>query len=588
MGSETGDEGVPSAPPRLPAAAQQDTNWWRTNQAAVLAMLGLGLLGLALAVGHHLFYAYLNNRVVGEAAVPQNSAIQIGTAFAYLFKTMLVAAIGVAYAQCFWFVVRRNSYQIGSLDDFFSILNNPLRFFSRALYGRAVVLFGLALVSWLLPISAVFAPGALTSMPPSCPNFLITATTHKTTLVSPATVPILAPLNTYLGILDPAIAATVEAISYRVLFGGGIVPWTSPCGLNCSYSISFVGPAYQCSDLGPLSSTSINLTEIGLSDRGWLGVPKFPPDNSTILYFGLEYAGNATTPAGLLITANNEQQTIKCELYNATYTATVKYVENEQTVQSDVELHNPITDGNLLWTAGLVAQVNDTGVINDLEFWGRLNLLVLQAMMAAQLTGWVAIIQDPAVGGLLELDANAAYWSGVGHWAPTGPTTSDPSQTLVFTNLTENVQNFFTNVTLSLVHYREANLNVSVLPNVTSDLVIETTVPATSTSFPLVFAYNKSTLWIAYICALGFTTISIVLGSCMMNKNGLASQLSFSQVLVTTRNPTLDKISNGAEMGGKYITDRVKTVRVRYGKLLGTGKMGFGVKDSLDDVLQVP
>jgi len=74
----------------------------------------------------------------------------------------------------------------------------------------------------------------------------------------------------------------------------------------------------------------------------------------------------------------------------------------------------------------------------------------------------------------------------------------------------------------------------------------------------------------------------------MMYKSGLAGQLSFSQVLVTTRNPTLDKISNGAEMGGKYITDRVKTVRVRYGKILGTGKMGFGVKGSLNDILQVP
>jgi hypothetical protein len=150
-----------SAPSQIP----EDRNYkgGRTKQAAAfISMYGLLLLGILSAICHHLFYSYLNNEAVDEAAVGQTWAIRIGSALAYLFKTVLVAAIAVVYAQGFWFIVRRNLFEIGSLDNFFSLLTNPLLFYNRSLYGKASLLFALAIVSWLLPVSAVLAPGSLT------------------------------------------------------------------------------------------------------------------------------------------------------------------------------------------------------------------------------------------------------------------------------------------------------------------------------------------------------------------------------------------------------------------------------------------
>jgi hypothetical protein len=72
-----------------------------------------------------------------------------------------------------------------------------------------------------------------------------------------------------------------------------------------------------------------------------------------------------------------------------------------------------------------------------------------------------------------------------------------------------------------------------------------------------------------------------MLGSFMLYNNGVAGQLTFSQVLVTTRNPTLDKISEGAGLGGKYIADRVKKIQLRYGKVAGTDRVGFGTEDEI-------
>lgn len=146
------------------AASQHDSSShsrWRTSRATYTTMLGLLSIGLLTAIGHHRFYSYLNNRQV-EDSVPQAWAIRIGNAFAYLFKTALVASVAVAYAQGFWFFVRRKSLAIGSLDKYFGVLYNPLSFFNTDLLQQTTLLFGLAMVSWLLPLAAVLSPGTLT------------------------------------------------------------------------------------------------------------------------------------------------------------------------------------------------------------------------------------------------------------------------------------------------------------------------------------------------------------------------------------------------------------------------------------------
>ena len=44
-----------------------------------------------------------------------------------------MAAVGVAYAQGFWFFARRKSLEIASLDKYFGVLYNPFAFFNTDL-----------------------------------------------------------------------------------------------------------------------------------------------------------------------------------------------------------------------------------------------------------------------------------------------------------------------------------------------------------------------------------------------------------------------------------------------------------------------
>ena len=164
-------------------------------------------------------------------------------------------------------------------------------------------------------------------------------------------------------------------------------------------------------------------------------------------------------------------------------------------------------------------------------------------------------------------------WGGVADWR---------TESIFPENLATKIQDFMTNLTLSLIDLRNGTTDVN--RNITSQLIVKTIVPATLILSPAVYACSRAALWQIYGTALGISIFCVVLGSFMLYTNEVAGQLSFSQVLVTTRNPTLDKISEGAGLGGKYITDRVKKVKVRYGKLIGMEGVGFGTEDEIQSL----
>lgn len=130
------------------------------NSYAIMTMLLC--LGVLAAVGQHCFYAYLNGRIIDDISIAQTWAIRVGIVFAFLFKTTLVAAVGISFSQGFWFFVRRRAILINAIDAIFGVLQNPLQFLAKDLFLKMKVLVILAGISWLLPLTAILSPGALT------------------------------------------------------------------------------------------------------------------------------------------------------------------------------------------------------------------------------------------------------------------------------------------------------------------------------------------------------------------------------------------------------------------------------------------
>ena len=136
-----------SSYPEQDQALQKYAKWGVNWHQQPMYMILFALTGALLALGHHLFYKYLNGTVAGSDW-HQQWAHTFGNVFAVLVVTTLAAADKVAYQQYFWKTVRGRSFTLGALDKLFSLTSDPLGFFSLELFKGAPVAAALALICW--------------------------------------------------------------------------------------------------------------------------------------------------------------------------------------------------------------------------------------------------------------------------------------------------------------------------------------------------------------------------------------------------------------------------------------------------------
>jgi hypothetical protein len=138
----------------------------RTSIFKWLIMPFLFLLGLLAALAQHLFYSYIDGLSPEEFIVEQKWVIRIGTALAYLFKTSLVATTAVVFYHRSWYSFRRQAMSVRGLDAVFGVFENPFWFLTWEMLVKTKVAALLALMSWLLPLTAIFSPASLTGQRP--------------------------------------------------------------------------------------------------------------------------------------------------------------------------------------------------------------------------------------------------------------------------------------------------------------------------------------------------------------------------------------------------------------------------------------
>ena len=120
----------------------------------VFAFLG----GCCLAIGHHFFYASLKGEIVptgsysfaGTKLHKQQFNTSVGTAFAFLIKTLLAVAISIAYVQLFWCIVKKMKQKLplGELDWADAGLSNVFSLLYPKLWWKYPLLAVLALIFW--------------------------------------------------------------------------------------------------------------------------------------------------------------------------------------------------------------------------------------------------------------------------------------------------------------------------------------------------------------------------------------------------------------------------------------------------------
>ncbi|KAK6065955.1 hypothetical protein SCUP234_12318 [Seiridium cupressi] len=120
-------------------------------------MIALFLGGTVCALGHHLYYANLDDTVVVNITSrwnleavrdSQEWKIRFGTGFAFFTKTMFAAAVAIAYQQRLWVTTRKQTVTINGLDAMFSAANNIFSFAILEFLRRAKLGAALALLVW--------------------------------------------------------------------------------------------------------------------------------------------------------------------------------------------------------------------------------------------------------------------------------------------------------------------------------------------------------------------------------------------------------------------------------------------------------
>jgi len=120
------------------------------------------------------------------------------------------------------------------------------------------------------------------------------------------------------------------------------------------------------------------------------------------------------------------------------------------------------------------------------------------------------------------------------------------------------------------------------------EIGLNTTVECKKWRFENRFYYNRKSLWIGYAISIIVALVSVFIGMHSIYRNGIASDTLFSRVLVTTRNPTLDKLVENHEgvcLGGDPFPEELEKTRLRFGILDrgdGTTHTAFGTADETE------
>ncbi|KAK3995259.1 hypothetical protein QBC44DRAFT_320751 [Cladorrhinum sp. PSN332] len=593
--SENGNVGVPVSPqstetttPSSKFSSKRETlrQWTSFSESGPkvhwfipTSMVVLSLCGFLGALGHHLYNSALHNQAVVDSQWPQ----RWGIALAFFVKMTLIGAVQAAFKQLAWLTVKKRGFKVKTLDSLFQSCYDPFEFFDKELVTRAFFPTLLALLVWILPLSAIASPSTLTAT-----NGIRNETTtcHNASTLN-------FNLENGFGIWRREPGVNKQGMSFwdnwvgpqtafynqpsmdsRRIFQLAMLSKeplqpSSPCPTdsNCTYSVSFHAPSYKCErrdDFGGLKLyNKSQMAPFGnLLYASYSSVQEDPVgrpltwdiknvthetgvfDTEPTLW--VSWVWNTT----LATTPENSTQwntsywryqinthIMECTLWNSTYNYTLEYLHGKMNVTD-----SNITHDTLLLPRGEVKTPSDPNYMEFSGFHGT--ALMYRQMLLGNFTqagqdAWMitesAISQTSSI-----LDPG----SGFPYEEDLGPYIEGAFQNVWLSFLSNEVQ--------VAQRYRDVDCEVS--------------------RHVLVWNYDSTWLAVSYFVAVGLTLVAIAVGMRAIVLNGYVAQTNFSTFLATSRNGDLDRlVGEGECLGAWPFKKEFRETRLRFGEVLGDG-----------------
>ncbi|KAF2204688.1 hypothetical protein GQ43DRAFT_364113 [Delitschia confertaspora ATCC 74209] len=581
---------------------------WYTPAITVALFVG-GFMG---AVAHHLFYKHLN----GRPAENQLLMIRYGTALAFFTKATLVGTVILCYRQRIWHTFRKKAMTISAIDGLFAATEDPTSFRIGEMIKNAKLATLMALCSWLIPIASVLSPASLTSdmmtssVSTHCPNvatldfgreavnnFRLDTDFPGSTLLYYNTTDINATTPGWFDYYDQPskfmrrLAIIVVYLKEPRQYANASVE-ACGSGWNCTYSISFQAPGYKCEEVA--SSEHPNTDEIVAQgapfnisliapegdyvyyanvdlgdyedpqvDTGRDGMPvhkgSFPDllgvfQSEPVLWIG--YAINTSQPYEPTSKKFkqwrnvHEAKIMKCVAHHTEYTFELNYTDGIQyTRRKQRNFLKPLVDTNITITS----ENHNKSTASPSSNYIRPNTDVPLYKRTAAYHAMGALFRNFLRGDISK-----------GPDSPSPVTRSDISETRLVIpktaypvqDLQEQVQLMFEDMIITLLSERHLIVSTNI------------SVPCSKSRTVNVYVYYPEGLWIGYAIVITVALLSMIIGAWSIFQNGVTSDTHFSRIMVTTRNPTIDRLSVGACLGGDPFPTDLKRAKLRFGVLV--------------------
>jgi hypothetical protein len=249
-----------------------------------------------IAIGNYCFFVFLSGRQVGRDwklsdRLPQSMVSAISTAFVFLFRSFLVASLGIAFTQRIWRLFRIKPLTASTIDLLYTILRNPVNFLYPQVIRSAKIEYAFATLIWIIPLATIFPPGALrVGFQPNTVVQSLEVSTFDPTLhrlprdtnfsrsvfinltrqalfsisydgdyVYVRSDFLTLELFQHVNLFREPLPEIIRPIKQSLIRGSYLTsPPPTGCGQNCTYSLNFTGPAFKCTDISsnPLQQNS--------------------------------------------------------------------------------------------------------------------------------------------------------------------------------------------------------------------------------------------------------------------------------------------------------------------------------------------
>ncbi|KAG8989967.1 hypothetical protein FRB90_002000 [Tulasnella sp. 427] len=337
-------------------------------------------IGLLLAIAHHLFNLWAMGRTVGaHPSIPQEWVLRVGTAFAIGFQTILASSLGFVICQLLWFYTRRQYLTINDINTLYLVERKELvpTVMSGA-FVRSPLLVTATVLSFLLPITAVFTPASL-GVVTSTFDTLGPCQVSAGNFSSDHTPRFFRNNATEGNYLEGPVSSVQRIVD--TTFASQTMPQVPRyCGNNCTYQATIFSMTFQCQ------------TNVQLPDDSMGGITDFNyPGTGYRIYWNASMAGPQGDPPSPFYVgwhtgattfgfdgSVGTNGTALCTPMKAQYDFTVRIINGVQNVSYTTTITGPLdtttqwpnnVDGHAALQLGAVTIAARSRLLGEIWWW---------------------------------------------------------------------------------------------------------------------------------------------------------------------------------------------------------------------------